>query len=57
MKRFHCEYSAAPERTMMSFKEKDYETIFDIFDDNLTGILDFREFLICFSVLLRGSLR
>ena len=34
-----------------------YEEIFDIFDDNKSGLLDFREFLTCFSVLLRGNFK
>jgi Ca2+-binding EF-hand superfamily protein len=40
---------------MILFDEARYQDIFRIFDENESGILDFREFLICFSVLLRGS--
>ncbi|CAD8077086.1 unnamed protein product [Paramecium primaurelia] len=32
-----------------------YELVFNLFDENKTELLDFREFLICLSILLRGS--
>lgn len=55
MMAFHCNYRNTKERTMIDFDAKTYEEIFDIFDEHHSGLLDFREFLTCFSVLLRGS--
>jgi Ca2+-binding EF-hand superfamily protein len=54
MEKFHAMYEESTK--LNEFNENEYKTIFDIFDDEGSGSLDFREFLICFSVLLRGSL-
>lgn len=36
---------------------EDLERIFDVFDDDNSGTLDFREFLCCMSLLMRGNVR
>lgn len=36
---------------------EDIERIFDIFDDDNSGTLDFREFLCCMSLLMRGNVQ
>lgn len=36
---------------------EDIERIFDIFDDDQSGTLDFREFLCCMSLLMRGNVQ
>jgi Ca2+-binding EF-hand superfamily protein len=55
MKSFHENYQNAAEKTIIDFQPERYEQIFEMFDDTHCGSLDFREFLTCFSVLLRGT--
>ena len=38
-------------------KSEDLDRIFDIFDDDKSGTLDFREFLCCMSLLMRGTIK
>lgn len=52
---FHQNYVNTSEKTMLDYDKNQYELIFDIFDDNSSGLLDFREFLSCLSVLMRGT--
>ena len=55
MRNFEALYEDVKQKTLLTFDTKKYERIFDMFDDQGCGSLDFREFLTCFSVLLRGS--
>ncbi|KAM3141860.1 hypothetical protein pb186bvf_005946 [Paramecium bursaria] len=50
MNTFHQNYNK-----YQSLSEKQYLQIFDLYDENHTSLLDFREFLTCLSILTRGS--
>ncbi|CAD8083092.1 unnamed protein product [Paramecium sonneborni] len=50
MEQFHLHYT----RYQILDRYK-YELVFNLFDENKSELLDFREFLTCLSVLLRGS--
>ena len=41
---------------MIQLNDSDYDKLFNMYDDDKTGLLDFREVLCCLSILTRGSI-